>query len=74
MKLLVNGESVEAIRCEVVQSEEKACTYLLSDGSVVKGRCIMTGVWRIKDKFDGNGLPLYHVSWHVISTAEPTEP
>lgn len=71
MKLTINNEVCEAVRFRVVSSEEVTSSYLLDDGTVVKVRCLLTGIWKLTGKQDVNGNPAYHLNWHVVPTTEP---
>jgi hypothetical protein len=73
MKIPLNGELVSAHRMEVVKSDEKISEYLLKNGTILRIRTVLTGVFQFEDKKDDCGNPIYHVNWHVISTTEPGE-
>lgn len=73
MKLLVNGESCEAVRCQVAQSDERVSTFLLGDGTVVKVRCLPTGISRITGKLDVDGQPVYRINWHLMPIIEAVD-
>lgn len=72
MKMMINGESCEAVRCQVTQSEERTSSFLLDDGTVVKVRCLITGAWRITGKLDVDG-PMYRINWHLVPSVEAAD-
>jgi len=49
----------EAELVEVTSSQEPWSQYLLSDGSVLRTKAVVTEVWRVVDEYDADGNPLY---------------
>ncbi len=57
---------------EVQQSTEQWSQYLLSDGSVVRLKIVVTEVWRVIGEFDNDGNPLYMVkSSNIMAVNAP---
>ena len=46
---------------EVQSAQESWNQYLLTDGTVLKSKAVLTEVWRILDEYDQDGNPLYVV-------------
>jgi hypothetical protein len=49
----------EAELIAVTSAQENWNEYLLSDGSVIKTKAILTEVWRIIGEYDAEGNPSY---------------
>ena len=49
----------EAELVEVTNAQENWNQYLLSDGSVLKTKAVVTEVWRVIDEYDADGNPSY---------------
>ncbi len=49
----------EAELVEVSNSQENWSQYLLSDGSVLKLKQVVTEVWRVVGEYDADGNPTY---------------
>ena len=57
--LLVNGVQTQVIEVDVVSSDEKWNSYLLSDGTVLRQKTIITKVFQIINVKDIYGNPCY---------------
>ena len=49
----------EAELIEVTSTNEQWSTYLLSDGTLLKLKAVVTEVWRVIDEYDNDGNPQY---------------
>jgi len=59
--LFPGGPLKNAVLVDIVESDEKICTYDLDDGSQVRLRTVVTEIWRIEDEYDAEGNPMYSV-------------
>jgi hypothetical protein len=59
-KIAIPGEPPkDAELVEVTNAEERWNQYLLSDGTVLRTKAVVTEVWRVIDEFDAEGNPKY---------------
>lgn len=70
MKLLINGIEKEVERVAVVKSGEPWAELLLEDGSVIRMRTIVTGVYRVLGETAPDGRPLYQVQSTTIMAVD----
>lgn len=64
----------EAELVEVTNAQEHWNQYLLSDGSVLKTKAVVTEVYRVIDEYDQDGNPLYVLrSGGVLVVTAPDE-
>jgi hypothetical protein len=69
-----NEPPKEAEYVEITTSSEPWSTYLLSDGSQVKQKAVLSEVWRVIDEYDAEGNPVYVLkSAGVINIQSPDE-
>jgi len=69
-----NEPPKEAEYVEITSSSEPWSTYLLSDGSQVKQKAVLSEVWRVIDEYDAEGNPVYVLkSAGVINIQSPDE-
>jgi len=74
IKLNFGSEVVEATPVDVNQANEYFNQYFLEDGTVLKMKLVATKVFRIDDRYDQEGNPIYFVqSTNVLSVNSPTE-
>lgn len=72
VKLNFGSEIVEATPVDVNQASEYFNQYFLEDGTVLKMKLVATKVFRIDDRFDQDGNPVYFVqSTNVLSIDSP---
>ena len=68
------GKKVWAEVMPVQQSQENWNQYLLSDGSVVRMKTVVTDVLRIENDYDPEGNPIYFIkSANILSVNAPDE-
>lgn len=68
VKISFGNEQVEAVPVEINQASERWNEYLLEDGVVLKIKLVTTKVYRLEDRFDKEGNPVYFVqSTNVLS-------
>ena len=73
IKLNFGSETVDASPVDVNQSNEYFNQYFLEDGSVLKMKLVATKVFRLDDRFDAEGNPVYFVqSTNVLSVDAPS--
>lgn len=73
IKINLGPEVVEATPVEVNQASEYFNQYFLEDGTVLKMKLVATKVFRVEDRFDQEGNPVYFVqSTNVISADCPS--
>jgi hypothetical protein len=59
---------------EVSNASETWNQYLLTDGTVLKLKVIVTEIWRLEGEYDNDGNPLYVVrSGNVLAVNAPDE-
>ena len=74
IKLNFGSEVVEATPVDVNQASEYFNQYFLEDGTVLKMKLVATKVFRIDDRYDQEGNPIYFVqSTNVLSVNSPAE-
>lgn len=68
------GPPVDAELVDVQSSQEHWNQYLLSDGTTLKLKIVVTEVWRAENTFDNEGNPMYLVkSGNVLVVTAPDE-
>lgn len=73
VKINFGNELVEATPINVNQANEYFNQYFLEDGTVLKMKLVATKVFRIDDRFDQEGNPIYFVqSTNVLSVDSPS--
>ncbi|MFH1692019.1 MAG: hypothetical protein ABIC68_05580 [Candidatus Omnitrophota bacterium] len=73
VKINFGNELVEATSINVNQANEYFNQYFLEDGTVLKIKLVATKVFRIDDRFDQEGNPIYFVqSTNVLSVDSPS--
>lgn len=73
MKLTFNGVRVDASREQFREIDARGGVRL-SDGTVLRVKPVITGIFRLHGISDQNGDPVYHVSFvpaaHIVSVPE----
>lgn len=59
IKVMFQGQPVEAAPVQVVSSQETFNTYLLEDGTTIKLKAVMLGVMKLEGPVDNEGNPVY---------------
>jgi hypothetical protein len=73
VKLNFGPEVVEATPVAINQANEYFNQYFLEDGTLLKMKLVATKVFRIDDRFDQDGNPVYFVqSTNVLSVDSPS--
>lgn len=73
VKINFGNELVEATPVNVNQANEYFNQYFLEDGTVLKMKLVATKVFRIDDRYDQEGNPIYFVqSTNVLSVDSPS--
>lgn len=54
-----NEPPKEAELVDVTSSSEPWSNYLLSDGTTVRMKVVLSEVWRVIDEYDNDGNPVY---------------
>lgn len=68
------GPLKEAELMEIRQSNEHWNDYLLSDGTALKMKLVITEVWRIIGEYDDQGNPIYYArSTNILNVNAPEE-
>jgi len=68
------GPLKEAELIEVRQGNEYWNDYLLSDGTALKMKTVVSEVWRVVDEYDNDGNPIYFVrSSNILNINAPDE-
>jgi len=68
------GPLKDAELIEVRQSNELWNDYLLSDGTALKMKTVVSEVWRIVGEYDNEGIPIYFVrSTNILNINAPDE-
>lgn len=70
MKLIVNGVEKEVERVHVKMAGEPWAEVLLEDGTVIRMRTIVTGVYRVLGEQAPDGRPLYQVQSTTIMAVD----
>jgi len=74
IKLNFGSEMVDATPVEINQANEYFNQYFLDDGTILKMKLVATKVFRIDDRYDQEGNPVYFVqSTNVLSVNSPQE-
>jgi hypothetical protein len=71
VKILVNGQEKEAERVPVCQAGEPWGESLLADGTLIRSRLLILGVYRIVGEFNALGVPMYQVESTTIVNVIP---
>ena len=73
-KLNLGGKEIWAELIPVQQAKEGWSQYLLTDGSIVKIKMVVTDIFRVDGEYDPEGNPVYYVkSTNVLSVNAPEE-
>ena len=73
VKINFGSEIVEAMPVDVNQANEYFNQYFLEDGTILKMKVVATKIFRIDDRFDQEGNPIYFVqSTNVLSVNSPS--
>ncbi len=74
IKINFGSELVEATPVNVNQASEYFNQYLLEDGTVLKMKLVATKVFRLDNRYDQEGNPVYFVqSTNVLSADAPSQ-
>jgi hypothetical protein len=74
IKINFGSELVEATPVDVNQASEYFNQYFLEDGTVLKMKLVATKVFRLDDRHDQEGNPVYFVqSTNVLSVNAPSQ-
>lgn len=69
---LPNGGSADATIIDINSSQETWNQYLLSDGTVLKLKTVVTEAVRVDNQYDNEGNPVYVIkSTNVVSVIVP---
>ncbi len=69
---LPDGSTVSGEPIQVVQSQELFCTYSLEDGTLLRLKPVLTEVFKVDDRWDANGEPVYLIrSQNVMVVSAP---
>jgi hypothetical protein len=72
IKINFGAEMVDATPVDINQASEYFNQYFLEDGAVLKMKLVATKIFRIDDKYDQEGNPIYFVqSTNVLSVDSP---
>ena len=73
-KVPLGNQMVEAEEVAINSSHENWNEYLLSDGSVVRVKLVVTEAVKVVDMYDQQGNPVYVVqSTNIMSVSAPDE-
>ena len=73
IKINLGNEVVEATPVAVNQASEYFNQYFLEDGTVLRMKLVATKIFRLDDRFDAEGNPVYFVqSTNVLSADAPS--
>ncbi len=73
IRINLGNEIVDATPVPVNQANEYFNQYFLEDGTMLRMKLVATKVFRVEDRFDGEGNPVYFVqSTNVLSIDAPT--
>ncbi|HAJ56395.1 MAG TPA: hypothetical protein DCL35_01350 [Candidatus Omnitrophica bacterium] len=74
IKINLGSEMVEATPVDINQASEYFNQYFLEDGTVLKMKLVATKVFRLDDRYDQDGNPVYFVqSTNVLSVDAPSQ-
>jgi len=72
VKINFAGEEVEATPIDINQTNEYWNNYLLDDGTVIKMKLVATKIFRLDNRYDNEGNPIYFIqSTNVTSVNAP---
>lgn len=66
MKIKIGDREVEVEPVDVVSETETANEYVLADGSVLRMKTPVTGIFRILGEADQNGAPAYWLQHQTL--------
>lgn len=73
VKINFGQEIVDATPVDINQANEYFNQYFIEDGTVLKMKLVATKVFRIDDRYDQEGNPIYFVqSTNVLSVNSPS--
>ncbi|OIO36430.1 MAG: hypothetical protein AUJ74_02345 [Candidatus Omnitrophica bacterium CG1_02_44_16] len=73
VKINFGQEIVDATPVDINQANEYFNQYFIEDGTVLKMKLVATKVFRIDDRYDQEGSPIYFVqSTNVLSVNSPS--
>jgi hypothetical protein len=73
VKLNFGSEVVEATPININQANEYFNQYFLEDGTLLKMKLVATKIFRLDDRYDQEGNPVYFVqSTNVLSVDSPS--
>lgn len=73
VKINFGQEIVDATPLDINQANEYFNQYFVEDGTVLKMKLVATKVFRIDDRYDQDGNPIYFVqSTNVLSVNSPS--
>lgn len=71
---LPSGGQGQGVEVQVAESTERWSEFALTDGTVVRGKIIVTSAVRVEGEFDQNGNPLYMMNsapmFSIVSVEE----
>ena len=71
-KINFQGREVDAAEVDFQTRKEDWNEYQLMDGSVIKMKLVVGGIFRVLDQYDGEGSPVYVVrSKNVLMVSSP---
>lgn len=74
IKINFGSEAVDATPVDINQASEYFNQYFLEDGAVLKMKLVATKVFRLDDRYDQDGNPVYFVqSTNVLSVDAPAK-
>jgi len=73
MKLSIGGKVYEAEPVDVTETYRPWADFHLSDGSLLRIHVFIQSVFRIKNEYDNEGNPIYHVVTKTFPAVESPE-
>ncbi len=74
VKISYQGRTVEATPIDFQAQGEHWNQYLLTDGSVIKMKLVLTEIVRVDGEYDAEGNPIYIVkSTNILSVSAPED-
>jgi len=73
IKIRMGDRTVDATVIDVNSSQEQWNQYLLSDGTLLKLKVVVTEVVRVDGEYDQEGNPVYYVKSTNILAVNPPE-
>ena len=71
-KINFRGQEIDATEVQFQTHKEEWNEYQLMDGSIIKMKTVVGEVFRIEDKYDNEGNPVYQVkSSNVLIVKSP---